>query len=159
MKKFLLVLAIGVYHCDAQVGLSKKQTIEVKNQSKPDFDIALKFINDYVKHLVASDKNGKREPSSTTWIKLNTLVTPAFKTKYKALGSLDADPILDAQDFPEKGFIISKTDPSQGYVTVTGIGAEWTEFKVILKVIQLNNKWLVDGSGIVNIPKSKQAKR
>lgn len=161
MKIFFLLLAITVYSCDAQVTTPKKQPLQSKTQSKPDFSVALNFINSYTKHCLSRNKKG---PSTTTWVRLNNLLTPAFKTNYKTLVDgadpefgLEFDPIFDAQDFPDKGFVILKTDASQGYVTVSGIG--WKEFQVNLKIVQLNNKWLVDGAGFINIPENKRASR
>jgi hypothetical protein len=70
---------------------------------------------------------------------------------------LDSDPVFDAQDFPEKGFSILKVDTLSQYVTV--VGNDWKEFELVLKVERENNKWLVDGAGVINIPDDKRAKR
>ena len=162
MRILFLLLFFGIYDCNAQVNTAKKQPVAT-TQSKPDFTVALNFINGYVKYIMAEEKN---KPSRSSWVKNNVLLTPAFKASYKALEDandpefgFEADPILDAQDLPEKGFVIVKTDASQGYVTVRGVGTGWEKFTVVLKVTKSQNKWLVDGSGIVNIPASKQAKR
>ena len=69
----------------------------------------------------------------------------------------DSDPIVDAQDFPDKGFSILKQDPNTGYVTMVGNG--WKDFTVVLRIVHINNKWLVDGAGTINIPESKWRKR
>lgn len=112
MKTLLLVLTIGIYGCDAQVNIPKKQAAEVKYQSEPDFNVALKFVNDYVKYVFSKDKN---RPSQRKWVKLNTLLTPNYKAKYQAFADsstsefgLDFNPILDAQDVPEKGLLYQK---------------------------------------------------
>ena len=70
---------------------------------------------------------------------------------------LGSDPIFDDQDFPEKGFSIVKVDTPSAYVTVAG--NDWKDFELVLKVEQENNKWLVDGAGVINIPDDKRAKR
>lgn len=69
---------------------------------------------------------------------------------------LDFDPIFDAQDFPDEGFIILSHD-SSGYVTLQG--KDWPEFTVVAKVAWENNTWLVDGTGVINIPEEKRTKR
>ena len=70
---------------------------------------------------------------------------------------LDADPVLDAQDFPEKGFELNNCDSTAGYVSVKG--KDWKDFFLVLKVVHENNQWLVDGVGIINISFDKRAKR
>jgi hypothetical protein len=42
---------------------------------------------------------------------------------------------------------------------VTVVGNDWKEFELVLKVERENNKWLVDGAGVINIPDDKRAKR
>lgn len=129
----------------------------------PDFNVALKFINDYAGFC--SPEN--RHSSDTAWIEHNPLLTDGFKTIYKNIVDaariedpelgLDFDPIFDAQDFPDKGFSILKADTTSGYVTVRG--NDWPTFELVLKVKLINNQWLVDGAGIINIPKEKRSKR
>ena len=70
---------------------------------------------------------------------------------------LDFDPIVDGQDFPDKGFKIKSIDKATGLVTLQGI--DWQDFEVVLKVVNENDKSLVNGSGIINIPMNKQPKR
>jgi hypothetical protein len=38
-------------------------------------------------------------------------------------------------------------------------GKDWTDFKLTIKVVLENGKWLIDGCGIVNIPNEKRSKR
>jgi hypothetical protein len=38
-------------------------------------------------------------------------------------------------------------------------GKDWKEFILVLKVVSQNDKWLVDGAGIINIPTDKRAER
>jgi len=70
---------------------------------------------------------------------------------------LGADPIFDAQDYPSKGFELESIDETTNYLTMKG--KDWSEFKLTMKVVEENGKWLVDGCGIVNIPKDKRAAR
>ena len=141
----------------------KIQTESKDSKMTPDFKVALQFINDY-----ADFCEPKSPPSiDTTWIERNPLLTENFKTCYKNLLDsaeksdpelgLDYDPIFYAQDFDDKGFLILSADTASGYVTV--IGKEWKEFTLVMKVVYQNNKWLVDGSGIINIPDNKRPNR
>jgi hypothetical protein len=70
---------------------------------------------------------------------------------------LDFDPILDAQDYPDKGFELESLDEKTNYLTVRG--KDWADFKLTIKIIEENGNWLVDGCGIINIPTDKRAKR
>jgi len=70
---------------------------------------------------------------------------------------LGFDPILDAQDYPDKGFEIVHSDSTNEFVTVRGI--DWPEFLLVLRLANHENKWLVDGSGVINIPENRRADR
>jgi hypothetical protein len=144
--------------------ITAKDTIKITDYSKSknqtlDTDIALKFINDYTNIFSNSDSQSNIEK----WISDNALVTDDFKTQYKLIIEtakreepelgLGYDPILNAQDYPENGFIIIKSD-TDGFVTVQG--KEWEDFKTIIKLRLIDKKWMVDGAGIINIPKDKQ---
>lgn len=124
---------------------------------------ALKFINKYVKNSNKMEK----AVDVIDWVNSNSLATKNFKTElkrtideaYKAdpeLG-LDADPIFDAQDHPDKGFELESFDEKTNYLTVKG--KDWPEFRLTMKVVEENGKWLVDGCGMINIPNDKRAKR
>ena len=151
----------------ASCGLQTNSKTEVHTESNnsnltPDASVALNFMNDYAEYCTP-----KSPPSSdTTWIERNQLLTNNFKNRYSNLLDsaskadpeigLDFDPIFDAQDYPDEGFIISSQD-SSGFVTLKG--KDWPEFTVVVKVVLENNKPLVDGAGIINIPVDKRAKR
>lgn len=133
------------------------QSRETNEISK--IDIALSFINDYVKHC----DNKESESKITEWIEGNKLVTKEFKKTYKDLIDearkeepelgLGFDPIFDAQDYPEEGFEFLTSDNGE-YVTVRG--KDWPTFTTVIRVRLVGNKWMVDGAGIINIPQDKQ---
>ena len=132
-------------------------------QSKPNFQVALNFINSY-KEFCDSKDPGK---DVLVWMNKNQLVTQTFKQLHKTMIEdaiekdpelgLGFDPIFDAQDYPDQGFEILTSDDETGYLTVRG--KDWTEFNLSMKLIQSGDKWLVDGCGIVNIPETKRAGR
>ena len=166
MKLFIFFLLIfGLWACNTRKGsVTDKQNIPIEKQAIPDFKIALQFINDYTEFCLLKIK---QKSSEMNWIQSNPLLTDKFKNIYKStldsaykadpeLG-LDFDPIFDAQDFPDKGFSILKTDSLENYVTVNG--NDWKDFELVLKIAFVDNKWLVDGAGIINIPDDKRAKR
>lgn len=132
----------------------------------PNFNVALQFINDYI-GFCTREMSAHSDTTEASWIQHNQLLTDNFKNRYKNLLDsarkadpelgLDFDPVLDAQDYPEKGFSISERDTANGYVTMTGIGQN--DFKLVLKLTSQNNAWLVDGAGVINIPGDKRARR
>lgn len=116
---------------------------------------ALSFINDYVKNC----NKMKEAVSVVEWVNKSDKVTQEFKTALKKLmdeayakdpeSGLDADPIFNAQDYPDKGFAREKIDSSAKIVYLKGI--EWPDFKLKIRMTKQNNKWLVDGCGMVNM--------
>ena len=52
---------------------------------------------------------------------------------------------------------IQAYDEQTNYLTVKG--KDWPDFKLTMKMALENGKWVVDGSGIVNIPENEQAER
>ena len=130
---------------------------DCSNASK---QIALNFINTYIK-TVDSDK----------WVTTNKQVTTNFKQAYKKLVDdarkldpeigLGFDPILDAQDFPDRFDKIKRCDKKTGVMLVSG---QWNSsnsdtMEVAVKVIKQQNQHLIEGAGIINIPKAQQAAR
>ncbi len=101
------------------------------------------------------------------WVNSNGLVTERFKSKLRKItneayqndpeSGLDSDPIVDAQDYPENGFELEILDRETNYLTVRG--RNWLQFKLTMKVVNENGNWLVDGSGMINIPDNKRAER
>ena len=127
------------------------------------YDNALTFINSYVDNC-----NKMNEAIDIVeWVNSNNLTTIRFKTELKRIldeakekepeVGLDFDPILDAQDFPDKGFELESTDEATNYLVVRG--KDWNDFKLTIKVVQENGEWLVDGCGIINIPPDKLGER
>lgn len=160
MKNLILILFVllGV-SCKTQTNEKTKILTESKNAGMtPDFNVALTFINDYAEFC-----EPKSPPAiDSTWIERNPLLTENFKARYKAIfdsaeianpeSGLECDPIFYAQDNDSK-YIILKADSINGYVTMCG--KEWKESIVVMRVIYQNDKWLVEGSGMINIPKEQ----
>jgi len=123
-----------------------------------------RFMNAYVKQILAMEHKHKKG-SIGQWLHANRELTESFKKSYQDLVDsakrddpelgLDFDPVVDAQDFPDKGFIVESCDAS-GFVTVRGVG--WETFKVTVKVVNASG-WRVDGAGVINIPRDKQASK
>ena len=157
MRLFLFqLLIITVCSCKSQNSEVPKQMYQTKEA-----DIAVKFLNDYVSYLDLKSSN----KDLSKWIEYYPLLTKNFKISYRKIVEdaekndpevgLEFDPILDAQDNPS-GFVLKKIDQN-GFLTLQG--KDWLDFMVTVKLISAGNKCLVDGAGIINIPKDKQAKR
>jgi len=126
--------------------------------------IANQFINGYIKYNNAVYQQKTKE-TVLEWLQKNKTVTPHFTQSYQLLVAqaeqedpelgLDFDPILDAQDYPEQGVKIVNCEAQSGFVTLAGKDKEWKNFKVIVNVLDKR----VDGAGVINIPKDKQASR
>lgn len=117
-------------------------------------DKALQFINAYVENC-----NKRKEAMDVVdWVRKSDMTTEAFS---KALTSLldealkeepeiglDADPIFNAQDYPDKGFELESYDKTSHLIVVKG--KERPDFTLTIKMREENNNWLVDGCGMVN---------
>jgi len=124
------------------------------------------FMNQYKKYCDDS-LNEKTKLTAEQWLQRNKTVTENFKKSYKQLVDdaskedpemgLDFDPILDAQDYPDKGFKILSCDEKSNLVTLSGIG--WESFTVVVKTSRTEKDWLIDGAGVINIPQDKRARR
>ena len=187
-KSYLLLLIIIVISCNnrkQKINISEqKEQIEINNESqtknstldeKPTIatteindtssiaNVALEFINDYVKNC-----NKMREQVGIVeWVNAYPSVSQEFKTELTKMireaekndpgYGLGFDPIFDAQDYPDDGFELAEFDSISNYLTVEA--KSWKGFTITMKIKELYNKWIVDGCGVINIPKNKQAKR
>lgn len=126
------------------------------NLSVPDADVALNFINGYIAN---ADKMGQAV-GVVEWIAASPFATESYKAALKKeveeAEMLDADPVFDAQDYDDTGMEAASVD-KDGYVLLQG--AKWKEFKVVVKLVKQEGKWLVDGCGSINIPENKRLLR
>lgn len=176
MKQIFVLLFLVFVSCknDKQNNLLENKESDVSNETilekdsseqdlKLKSEIALSFINDYVEN---SNKL-KESIGIIEWVNANQYSSDNLKTELERIMNeaekqapeygLGFDPIFDAQDFPEDGFEIDEVEMSSNFLTVKG--KNWKDFKITLKVKKESDKWLVDGVGIINIPKDKQSER
>lgn len=158
---FVLVLAVGT-GCTTSSNQKDNHAANMQQEEKnaDQAVIALEFINSYVvncnmlsKGLPISEWTEKQKRSTTDF---NAALQKIVATADPEMG-LDADPIFDAQDYPEKGFEVEKVDQQNNAILMKGI--DWPEFKLILLVSKVNGTWLVNGCGAVNVPVSRRAAR
>lgn len=168
LKQILIPAIIVLASCGQQDKENKAAVLQQPEQQKalaPEnkIDNALAFINGYTEN---ANKLGKAA-GILDWINSNDLSTKSFKAELKKmleeayerdpeLGP-DADPVFDAQDYPDKGFVAEAFDEETNYLLVKG--KNQPEFKLTMKVAQENGRWLVDGCGMINIETGKRAAR
>ena len=153
MRNICLILIIGL------LTLGCKNPKEKQENKLPEvnYAVGLDFINDYV-HTKEGDK----------FIQTHELVTQTFKDRYQVIIDsalqkdpeigLGFDPVIDGQDFPSK-FKIKAVDSTNTYLTLESDDKNWSNFDIVVKLINQKNQTMVDGAGIINIPQNLQPKR
>lgn len=173
MKRVLFILFIGICSCQNSIKHTENENKQEstnkaeENANLNSFDnnigISLIFINGYVENC----NKMKESLGAIEWVNSNQLSTTEFKLQLSKIINeaeeedpeygLGFDPIFDGQDYPEEGFELVEYDSVSNYLIVRG--KKWKDFEVTMKVKKENDKWYIEGCGIVNIPKEKQSKR
>ncbi len=184
-NRYLILLILIVLGCNSkkpksntleqkqQIGIEKETKNEVViSEKKPKVElndttsianVAVEFINGYVMNC----NKMKEQIGIIEWVNAYPNVSPEFKKELTEMireaekndpgYGLGFDPIFDAQDYPDDGFELVDFDSNSNYLTVKG--KSWKGFEITMKIKEHNKKWIVDGCGVINIPKTKQAKR
>lgn len=123
--------------------------------------VAVDFLNSYIKSSIESEigilEFTKRNKNASEDIKRELEIMYNKAWEDDPIVGLGFDPFFDAQDFPME-VALADFDKETGYLQVKGL-QDWDEYRVTMKLINQNGKTLVDGCGVVNIPKNKQAER
>jgi hypothetical protein len=154
-----LFLLIACGQQTANTAAPKETSVQAeKATSEAQPEVALNFINAYVENC----NKMNAAVDMVEWVESNTLVTKSFKSALKQLVEeafeadpemgLDADPIFDAQDYPENGFVLDRFDLKNTLVHLKRNDSP--EFKLRVKIVEQDGKWLVDGCGVVNMSKN-----
>jgi hypothetical protein len=166
MIRLIFILAIvGFASCGhSQNEIKETSTSKAKNKDQSiKTDNALAFINGYVSNV----NKMKQAVGIIDWVNSNKLTTSEFKLELKRIIDeaykndpelgIEADPIFDAQDNPYEGFVLESFDDKSNYLIVKGV--DWPDFKLTMKIKNVNGVWLVDGCGMVNIPNEKRVNK
>ncbi len=167
LRQGLILTIIILTSCSQSENTNKANVDKTEHQvileTQNKVENALKFINGYTEN---ASKMSQAEGIGK-WLNSHNLATESFKTEVKRIIEdafqqdpelgFGADPIFDAQDYPDNGFELDSFDENTNYLTVRG--KNWPDFKLTMKIVEENEKWLVDGCGIVNIPDDKRAER
>lgn len=151
MKK--IVLALAVFFSMSSLAHAAPET-EVKQSIET-------FYSEYMQQL-KKDAKDDQNPDQTLidWVTANTHVSADFKrilkeTLLKARQDdpemgLGSDPIIDAQDFPDKGYLAKDIKVEANKASVVMEGIEAPDFKIQVDAVLIDGKWLVNGIGGMN---------
>lgn len=147
MKIITLLLALSLFCCK-QVEINESKNIEKQEIAQISAEkTALAFINNYVNYWNENDQ----EVSLTDWISTQKNATENYKIQVvKLIADADRadlefdlieDPIFKAQDYPEKGFELEKSEQNGTLITVKGKG--WEDYKLKISMVRENGNWMV----------------
>jgi hypothetical protein len=118
--------------------------------------------NFYKEYMEFSRKpmKGDSDAQLINWVSSSPYVSQEFKLAFKRtifsarkedpeLG-LDYDPIVDAQDYPDKGFPVKEVKIFNKKAIVTMEGIDWSDFHVAVELVSVKDKWLINGIGHIN---------
>jgi hypothetical protein len=154
---------LTVIFCEESSSQEAKVDNEPRETSTAAIKTALSFINKYVDYC--NDLNP--EITLKDWIDEQSQVTEQFKKELKRtiakadqqepqLG-IGADPIFDAQDYPENGFEVDTSHKESDLIRVQG--KEWKDFKLNIKMTLKNGQWFVNGIGMINMSENERFER
>ncbi len=129
----LLVQLVFFLSCNTQTSETGNNNNTIKDTTSSKACVsALDFANDYISSTV------RVSPAQNDSLGLydNPLLSAKFKSIYRNLMDsaikadpelgLGFDPVLDAQDYPDKGFELADCNKESGYVTLRG--KDWKDF-------------------------------
>ncbi len=159
----LLVFVSCGHKAETKIDSGKTTIQSTVDKNENLIKTALTFLNAYVDNC----NKMKESIGVIEWVDSNKLTTNRFKTELKRIIEeaykgepeigLDADPIFDAQDYPDKGFELESLDSTTNILLVKG--KNWPEFKLTIRMVKENADWLVEGCGMINIPNDKRVAR
>ncbi len=118
--------------------------------------VTQRFYDDYVRNL----KKLGRDKARVAWLLTRSDVTPLFKRLFKQvhdqaakseMGGMEADPILNAQDYPDNSTMTVKGAQAAGNLaTVTMNWRTGMDAPVQVKLVKYPEGWKINGiAGIV----------
>ena len=118
------------------------------------------FYAQYYKEYLRKPTKGDPDKALIRWVNANPSLTDAFKKALRKVVvdarkadpemGLDADPIVKAQDFPDKGYRAKDIQVTGDKATVTMEGVDAPDFKIPLGLVNVGNKWKIDSIGDIN---------
>ncbi|MCH5597487.1 hypothetical protein [Niabella ginsengisoli] len=112
----------------------------------------MQFLNGYIKMC----EQQTSQQATINWVLTSVDVTDGFKSAYRKFYTEnpepDFDPVLTAQDCPQK-IELESIGLTDYYFTFSS--SEIDNYLLVTKVKRVGDIWLVDGCGVINIPKEK----
>ncbi len=154
-NKYLIVFLLVFVNCVSNNKTNVESTKESKVKIEKDLDTSfvLTFINDYVTNSntvntpVLKWLSEYQNVTNDLIYRLERMIDSAYQIEPEI--GLDFDPIFNAQDYPEEGFMIDSINEEANTIIVKG--KDWQEFKLPIKLKLVKNQWLIDGVGAINI--------
>ncbi|OAI42683.1 hypothetical protein AYO41_00685 [Verrucomicrobia bacterium SCGC AG-212-E04] len=122
--------------------------------------VVASFYAQYYKECLRKPAKGDSDKALIRWVTANSYLSDGFK---KALRKavvdarkedpemgLDFDPILNAQDYPEKGYRAKDIQANGDKASVTMEGLDAPDFKISVQLVKTDNKWKIDRIGDIN---------
>lgn len=145
--------------------VSETEESDVENSATLELDskVAVDFVNSYIDNWNKMSK----AVEMVKWTEASPLATLNLKNALKKMVAdankedpemgLGFDPLLDAQDYPDEGVVLASFDKETGVALLKGVN--WDTYEVAVKLVVENDKVMVDGCGVVNMPKNLRATR
>lgn len=118
------------------------------------------FYAQYFKEYLHKPTKGNSDKALMRWVNANRSLTDAFK---KALSKavtdarradpemgLDSDPILNAQDYPDKGYRAKDIQVAADKATVTMEGVDAPDFHISVGLVNDGKNWKINSIGDIN---------
>ncbi len=139
--------------------IDHRPSTDISNLNKDKINTALSFINSYV----ANCNKINTATEVLEWVNKSDLVTNRFKEELKRIMDeakktepdigLEVDPLFANFGYPVRGYVFDSMNDDNNIITLTG--KDEPQFKLLIKVVTINNQCLIDGCGIVNIKKQQ----
>ena len=122
--------------------------------------VAESFYAQYYKESLHKPAKGNSDKAIIQWVSAKPQLTDSFKKAFRKTVldarkadpemGLDSDPILNAQDFPDKGYRAKDVQVNGDKATVVMEGIAAPDFKISLTLVNVDNKWKINSIGDIN---------
>jgi len=143
MKAITLLLAVPMLSLFPVLAGAQAPETEISN-----------LVERFFKGYVQTDENNK---SDYDWTRSNPALTRDFKRAYvkyfdqfRKQGSLDSDPILEAQDTPETPYKATSISSNGDRATVEVTTAGWPGHVIRVGLVKTRGKWLINSINKIN---------
>jgi hypothetical protein len=121
--------------------------------------VAESFYAQYYKEYLHKPAKGNSDKALIRWVAANPNLSDTFKQglrqtlldarKAEPEMGLGYDPILMAQDYPDKGYRAKDIQVTGDKASLVMEGIDAPDFKILVKLVNSANKWKIDSIGEV----------